>query len=302
MTTQLVTLIGGSGFIGRALAARLLSAGCGVRVVARSARAEDLPDGAEPVQADVRNEAAMADAMAGSDAVVYLPGLVQAARASDYWALHHDAPKHCAERARSAGIRTFVFFSAMGVAPDAPSLADRTKAEGEAAVRAAFPESSIVRPSLVFGPDDHFVRSTARMLRSLPVFPLIGGGRTRFQPLHLDDMTAALAALLTRESVRGRTWELGGTAIYSLRELVVRIRDAGKLRTRLVGLPFPLAMLLASASEMLPNPPLIRDQVRLLRTDKVVGGVSATLHDLGLRPQRFEDHLPELVRAALSEA
>lgn len=302
MTAPQATLLGGSGFIGRALTARLLAEGWRVRVVARSACAANLPEGAAPMQADVGDAAAMAEAMTGSRAVVYLPGLVQAARPADYHALHCAAPKRCAERAQGAGVRAFVFVSALGAARDAPALADRTKAEGEAAVRSAFPASTIVRPSLVYGPNDHFVSGTARMLRSLPVFPLIGGGRTRFQPLHLDAMTDALAALVTEAAPGGRTWELGGDAVYSLRALVGMIRKAAGLRSRLVSLPFPLAMILATALESLPNPPLIRDQVRLLRTDKIVSDRYPTLHELGVDPRAFEDHLPALVRAALEEA
>lgn len=299
MASKHVTLLGGSGFIGRALAARLLAQGAAVRVISRSDDTARLPEGAAHLRADVRDAAAMTEAVAGSDAVVYLPGLVQAARSADYRDLHCKAPEHCAERARAAGARDFMFFSAMGVGQNAPALADRSKAEGEAAVRAAFPESSIVRPSLVYGPDDHFVSATARMLHSLPVFPLIGGGRTRFQPLHLDDMTAALALVLDEAAPRGRTWELGGDALYSLRDLVVLIRDAGGLRTRLVSLPFPLATALASVLERVPNPPLIRDQVRLLRSDKVAGGDHPTLHDLGVHPRSLEEDLPALVTAAL---
>lgn len=299
MSPQRVTLLGGTGFVGRILAARLANHGAGVRAASRQAHMADLPQGVEPFATDVREAEQVKSAVSGAEAVVYLPGIVQARTASEFRSLHVDAPVLCAELARKAGAQRFVFISALGVRRDAAALADRTKAEGEEAVRAAFPDAAIVRPSLVFGVGDHFFTATARMLRALPVYPLIGGGRTRIQPVHVDDLAHALEAIIGHRAAAGRLYEIGGPHIYTLRALVEMTRTAAGTRCWLPEVPYPAAILLASVLELLPTPPLTRDQVRLLKTDKVVGGAHATLRDLGITPRALEDDLPAIVAAAL---
>ncbi|RDD62842.1 complex I NDUFA9 subunit family protein [Ferruginivarius sediminum] len=299
MIPRRVTILGGTGFVGRALAARLTAHGAAVRAASRQAHMADLPAGVEPFTANVRDTEQVRSAVSGAEAVVYLPGLVQARGAHVFRALHVEAPRQCAELYRRAGGRHFVFVSALGVRRDAPAMADRTKAEGEAAVREVLPEAVVVRPSLVFGVGDHFVTATARMLRTLPVYPLIGGGRTRVQPVHVDDLAHALAALIEHSGAGGQIYEIGGPQIFTLRAMVEMIRAAAETRCWLPALPYPASMLLAAALELLPNPPLIRDQVRLLKTDKIVGGEHSTLRDLGISPHRLEDALPEIVAAAL---
>lgn len=297
MTVARATLLGGTGFVGRALAARLTAGGVRVRVAARQAHLAELPAGVEPFATDVREPEQTRRAVAGAAAVVYLPGVVQARAASTFRALHVDAPRRCAEICREAGIPRFVFVSALGVRRDAPSQADRTKAEGEAAVRDAFPDATIVRPSLVFGPDDHFISTTVRMLRSLPVFPLIAGGATRFQPVHVDDLAHALAIVIEHTAAAGRIYEIGGPAIYTLRALVEVIRAASGARCWLPAVPYRMSLMLAAALEVLPDPPLTRDQVRLMSTDKIVSGDCPTLRDLGITPRPLADVLPAIVAA-----
>lgn len=297
MTAGRATLLGGTGFIGRALAARLAADGGHVRAAARQAHLAALPAGVEPFTADVREAEQMRRAIDGAQAVVYLPGIVQARDRRTFQALHVDAPRRCAALCRERGIARFVFVSALGVRRDAPARADRTKAEGEAAVRDALPEATIVRPSLVFGPGDHFISATARMLRALPVFPLIAGGGTRFQPVHVDDLAHGLAAVLAHPAAAGRIYEIGGPAIYTLHALVEMIRRAAGARCWLPAVPARLSLVLAAALEILPNPPLTRDQVRLMRTDKTVGGRHPTLRDLGLAARPLEDALAGIVAA-----
>ena len=181
--------------------------------------------------------------------------------------------------------------SALGASPTSPAISDRTKAEGEQAVREVFPQATIVRPSLVFGEDDHFFSRFAAMIRSSPVLPLIGGGTTRFQPVFVDDMTAGLFELLQRSDTAGKTYEFGGPQVYSFKVLLELLLTALNRQRVLIPIPFALAEMQAGLLELLPNPPLTRDQVRLLKTDKVVSGVEATLGDLGVRPWPLEEFL-----------
>lgn len=291
----LAVLLGGSGFVGRALAARLRADGWAVRVCARTPDRTALPDGVSLRSCDVRVAAQLRPALADADAVVYLPGIVRADGGDSFQALHVTAPKAAAELARAAGARHFVYLSALGVAADSPAAADRTKIAGEAAVRAAFPGAHAVRPSLVTGPGDHFVASTARMLRSLPVYPLPARGRTRVQPLHLDDLAAAIAALLAGPGgdaaalpPDARTWELGGPDTCSLLDLTRAIRDRLGLGTPILPLPSWSALLLARAAALVPGKPLTVEQVRLLGTDKTVTPGARGFADLGVAPRGLD--------------
>ena len=167
----------------------------------------------------------------------------------------------------------------------------RTKAEGEHAVREVFPRATIVRPSLTYGEDDHFFSRFAALIRSSPVLPLIGGGTTKFQPVFVGDMTAGLLELLERSGTAGQTYEFGGPQVYSFKELLQLLLTALNRQRVLLPIPFALAEMQAALLELLPDPPLTRDQVRLLRTDKVVSGAELTLGDLGVQPRPLEQFL-----------
>jgi len=298
MTAANVTLLGGTGFVGRALAARLVEQGFAVRAVARHAAAAVMPEGVEALAGDVQDSGRMQQALDGAGAAVYLPGVVREAGGQTFRALHVDAPRACAAAAREQGATGFVFLSALGVRRDAPAAADRTKAEGEAAVAEAFPGATIVRSSLVFGPGDHFVTGTARLLTRLPAFPLLAGGRTRFQPVDVADLAAGLATMVADRARQGRIYEIGGPETWTLAELVAAIRDAAGAGCRLVPLPSALSLVLAHALAVLPNPPVTPDEVRLLRTDKTVGGAHPGLANLGVdTPRRLAESLPEILRA-----
>jgi uncharacterized protein YbjT (DUF2867 family) len=175
-----------------------------------------------------------------------------------------------------------------------PAISDQTKAEGERVVVAVFPQATIVRPSLVFGEDDHFFTRFATMIRSSPVLPLIGGGTTKFQPVFVDDIAAGLSELLKRSETAGKTYEFGGTRIYSFKVLLELLASALNRQRVLIPISFALAEMQAGLLELLPNPPLTRDQVRLLKTDKVVSGVEPTLRDLGIQPWSLEEFLAVL--------
>ena len=187
-----------------------------------------------------------------------------------------------------------IHMSALGASPTSPAISDRTKAEGEEAVRAAFPLATIVRPSLTYGEDDHFFSRFAAMITSSPVLPLIGGGTTKFQPVFVGDMAAGLLELLRRSDTAGKTYEFGGPQIYSFKVLLELLLTAMNRQRVLIPIPFALAEMQAGLLELFPNPPLTRDQVRLLKTDKVLSGMQPTLGDLGVQSRRLDDFLVPL--------
>jgi NADH dehydrogenase len=194
--------------------------------------------------------------------------------------------------AAAAGVRHLVQVSAIGADASSRAAYARTKAAGEQAVREAFPSAVIVRPSIVFGPEDGFFNLFAALARLSPVLPLIGGGKTRFQPVYVGDVADAVVKCLTDPGCAGKSYELGGPRVYSFKQLLeLMLQEIGRRRL-LLPLPFWAAALEASVLELAPVPLLTRDQVRLLRHDNVVGDDSLTLADLGIRPTALELILP----------
>jgi uncharacterized protein YbjT (DUF2867 family) len=251
----------------------------------------EAPRAPELIQADVLDDIAVDAAIAGTDALVNLVGILTETGTQSYRAIHVEAARRVALAAQRHGVTRLIHISALGSSLTSPAISDRTKAEGEQAVRAVFPQATIVRPSLVFGEDDHFFSRFTAMIRSSPVLPLIGGGMTRFQPIFIHDMTAGLLELLKRPETAGKTYEFGGPQVYSFKVLLELLLTALNRQRVLVPIPFALAEMQAGLLEWLPNPPLTRDQVRLLKTDKVVSGVEWTLGDLGVQPRPLEEFI-----------
>jgi uncharacterized protein YbjT (DUF2867 family) len=243
---------------------------------------------AEIIQADVLDDVGVGAAIAGTDAVVNLVGILTETATQSYRAIHVDGARRVALAAQRHGVTRLIHISALGSSLTSPAISDRTKAEGEQALRAAFPQATIVRPSLVFGEDDHFFSRFTAMIRSSPVLPLIGGGTTKFQPVFVGDMTAGLLELL---ETAGKTYEFGGPQVYTFKLLLELLLTVLNRQRVLIPIPFALAEMQAGLLELLPNPPLTRDQVRLLKTDKVVSGAAPTLGDLGVQPRPLEEFL-----------
>ena len=303
MQDKVVTVFGGSGFIGRYVVERLADLGAVVRVPTRSpAQALFLkPLGAigqivlEPWNPTASGEAERL--LAGSDQAVSLIGVLFEGRKGEFDRLQARLPGEIAEAAARGGLERVVHISAIGARAGSPVAYARTKAEGEAAMRAAFPAATILRPSVVFGPEDGFFNRFARMSQFLPVLPLIGGGRTRFQPVYVGDVAEAVIAGLTRADVAGRTFELGGPAVYTFKELLAYLLQVTGRRRILLNLPFAAARLQASLLELLPAPPLTRGQVDLLRSDNVVAPDAPGLAELGIAPTPLEVIVPQYLRA-----
>jgi uncharacterized protein YbjT (DUF2867 family) len=293
--TGCITVFGGTGFVGRHLVALLQQSGATVRVAVRHPARIEVPtepaNAPEIVQADILDEISIGNAITGADAVFNLVGILTETPRQTYRAIHVEGARRVALAAQRNGVTRLIHVSALGASPMSPAVSDRTKAEGELAVREVFPQATIVRPSLVFGEDDHFFSRFAAMIRSSPILPLIGGGTTRFQPVFVDDMTAGLLELLKRPETAGQTYEFGGPQVYSFKALLELLLTALNRQRVLIPISFALAEMQAGLLELLPNPPLTRDQVRLLKTDKVVSGAEPVLGDLSVQPRPLEEFL-----------
>ncbi|MDZ3836693.1 MAG: complex I NDUFA9 subunit family protein [Rhodospirillales bacterium] len=292
-----VTIFGGTGFIGRRLVARLLEAGATVKLATRDPKSVKVPSATgggsvEPVMASLGDQAAVAAAVAGSTAVVNLVGILYEHGEQTFASVHVEGARRIAAAAKAAGVGRLVHTSALGASASSRSSYARTKAAGEAAVREAFPEASIIRPSIVFGPEDDFFNRFASMAKISPALPLIGGGTTRFQPVYVDDVAAAIVRLLQDDGTAGQTYELGGPDVRSFKELLEMLLRLKKLSRALVPIPFFLAEVQGSFLQMLPTPPLTRGQVELLKTDNVLSGALPGLADLGITPTPLEAVLP----------
>lgn len=290
---DIVTVIGGSGFIGRYVVEKLAETGCRIRVaVRRPERALFLkPLGEigqiEPVAVNIRNRSSLEAAIRGADAVVNLVGILFQAGAQRFAAVQAEGAGAVAEIARAAGVSRLVHISAIGADPASPALYARSKAEGEARIRAAFPAATILRPSIVFGPEDDFLNRFAGMAALSPILPVVGG-RTRFQPIYVGDVAKAVMAALQRPEAAGGLYELGGPHVYAFRDLLKRMLAWIGRRRCIIDLPFPLASLQAAFLQWLPTPPLTLDQVRMLRRDNIVDPAARGLADLDITPTPLE--------------
>lgn len=302
---RLVTVFGGSGFVGRHAVRALAKAGYRIRAACRrpdlAGYLQPMGDVGQiqPVQANVRFPDSVRRAVEGADVVINAVGILASGGRQTFKAVHAEGAQAVAEAARAAGAEQLVHVSAIGAAASSRSSYARTKAAGEAATLAAFPGAVILRPSIVFGPEDQFFNRFATMAQVSPVLPLIGGGRTRFQPVFVGDVAAAIAAAAGGAATPGAVYELGGPEVFTFRELIERTLSYAGRERRLVSLPFWLAKLQALATWPLPNSirPITVDQVRLLQSDNVVSAAAETdgrtLAGLGLTaPQAISAVVP----------
>jgi NADH dehydrogenase len=294
----LVTVFGGSGFLGRHVVRALLKRGWRVRAAVRR------PDLAghlqplgmvgwvQPVQANLRYRWSVDRAVIDADAVVNLVAVPYQRGRQRFDAVHVFGARAVAEVARAAGISNLTHVSVLGADPDSASDYYRSKAEGEAAVFETNPRAVVYRPSLMFGPEDHFFNRFAAMARMMPAFPLIGGGETKLQPAFAGDVATAIADSVEGSVPGGRVFELGGPEIKTFRECLELMLATIERRRLLVPLPFPVARVLATVAQYLPNPLITPDQVRQLQVDNVVSAAAdregRTLKGLGIQPTSLE--------------
>jgi uncharacterized protein YbjT (DUF2867 family) len=280
---QLITVLGGGGFLGRYVVQRLLARGARVRVAQREPRAATFlkPLGGlgqtQFVAVDVRDPASVARAVQGSDAVINLVGAF-----SDMRAVQADGAGHVAAAAKAAGVGALVHVSAIGADPESPSAYGRSKGDGEAAVRAAFADAAILRPSILFGREDHFINRFAAMMRMAPVVPVIAP-KAKFQPVYVGDVADAVVAALGRDAA-GKTFELGGPQVLTMAELLRWVADATGRSPLFVDVPDFVASTLASGFGWAPGAPITKDQWLMLQHDNVVANGAAGLAELGVTP------------------
>ena len=300
----LITIYGGSGFIGRHVVRALAKTGARMRIAVRRPELAGFlqPLGGVgqiiPVQANVRFPDSLLAPAKGADAVINLVGILAPSGKQTFKAVQDEGARHVAEAAQAAGAKVLVHGSAIGADPDSPSVYARTKAAGEAAVKEVFPDAVITRPSVVFGPGDGFFNRFAALARLSPALPLIGGGKTKFQPVFAGDVAKAVMASLTGKAQTGAVYELGGPEILTMKEVMERVLAYTMRKRWLVPLPFPLAKLQGAILQLLPNPPLTLDQVRLLERDNVVSEAAKrdnrTLEGLGItEPVAAEAVVPD---------
>lgn len=290
---KVATVFGGAGFIGRQVVQRLAREDWVVRVVTRD------PLGARGMHtmgrvgqiaglaADVTDEAGVARAVEGAGIVVNCVGILH----GRFDAVQGEGPARIGRLSAAAGVERVVHISAIGADAASASAYARSKAAGEAGLRAAFPKATILRPSIVFGEGDAFFNRFGQMATILPFMPVICG-ETKFQPVHVGDVADAVMAALADPATEGKTYELGGPRAWSFRELLAFILAETRRNRRLVDIPLGVAQFQARISEMLPNPPITRDQLILLQRDNVVSPEALTLVDLGIKPAAVEALVP----------
>lgn len=307
MTGKLAVVFGGSGFIGRNVVRELARRGWRVRAaVRRPHHAQFLrPMGAvgqvQLFQANVRHRPSVARAIEGADAVINLVGILHQEGAQSFTRVQAQGSAAIAEAAAKAGVKTFIHVSAIGADEASDSDYARTKGEAERAVREAIPGAIILRPSVVFGPEDQFFNKFATLMSMAPAFAplplLFGGGAAKFQPVYVDDVADAICAALEKPGLEGMVFELGGPRVYTFRQLLeFTLAETGH-RRMLVSVPFSLAPVIGFFGECVGAvpffaPPVTRDQIKMLKRDNVVSDGAKGIADLGITPRTVESLVP----------
>lgn len=300
---EMITVFGGSGFVGRHVVRALAKAGYRVRVATRRPHlAQDLRvmgvvGQVQLVQANIRVPSSVERAVEGASGVVNLVGVLAESGRQSFSGLHALGAKAIAEAAAAAGIDKLIQVSAIGASAESESKYAQSKAAGEANVLAAVPSATILRPSIIFGTDDGFFNMFGSIARFVPALPLFGGGKSRFQPVFAGDVGSAVVAAYQSDAARGEIFELGGPATYSFKELMEFALQHTARPRFLVPLPFSIGQVIAMFAEMaaiLPFIPsyLTQDQLKQLRNDNVVSEGAKTLEDLGIEGETMEAIVP----------
>jgi len=298
----LVTVFGGSGFLGRHVVRALLKRGWRVRAAVRRPELAGhlqplgMVGWVQPVQANLRYRWSVDRAVESADAVVNLVAILSESGRQTFEAVQSFGARAVAEAARGAGLKNIVHVSAIGADAESPSAYARAKAGGEAAVRETLPDSVIFRPSIMFGPEDRFFNLFAGIARVTPVLPLFGGGHTRFQPVFVGDVAHAIADAVEGKAQAGMTYELGGPEVKTFRECMETVLAVTERKRLLMPVPWALASAAAAVLQVLPKPLLTMDQVKQLKIDNVVSDEAflegRTIRAFGIEPDSLAAVLP----------
>jgi NADH dehydrogenase len=300
MSMRVVTVFGGTGFLGRRVVRHLRNYGFSVRIASRHPdRSRRLFGSGDPelraVGTDIHDERTVVDALADAYGAVNAVSLYVEHGRETFHSVHVEAAKRVAILARRAGVERLVHVSGIGADAGSPSLYIRKRGEGELAVQAAFKDATLVRPAVMFGPDDAFLTTILELLRRLPIYPMFGRGLTRLQPAYVEDVAGAIVSALRGAQTRAITFECGGPRIYSYEEFLrIVAREAGLERT-LVPIPFAAWHALAWIAEVLPTPPITRNQVELMEVDTVCSAGMPGFEELAISPSAVEDILKQML-------
>ena len=303
--SKLVTIYGGSGFVGRYIARRMAKAGWRVRVAVRRpnealfVKPYGVVGQVEPVLCNIRDDASVHAAMLGADAVVNCVGILAESGKNTFEAVQSEGAERVARLAAQEGIDTLVHISAIGASEDSESEYQRAKADGEAGILEHMPNAVILRPSIVFGPEDEFFNRFASMTRLGPILPVVGA-ETKFQPVYVDDVAKAACMAIEGSAVPG-IYELGGPDVNSFRELMTQMLSVIRRRRLVLNIPFFAASIMggffdlvqAISFGLIPNKMVTKDQVLNLKSDNVVSSAAKTFEDLGITPVSLEAVLPD---------
>jgi uncharacterized protein YbjT (DUF2867 family) len=303
MSARVVTVFGGTGFLGRRVVRHLREHELAVRIASRHPdRSRELFGRDDPhvqsVDADIHDRQAVADAVAGAYGVVNAVSLYVEHARETFHSVHVEAAQRVAAEAQRAGVERLVHLSGIGADPTSASRYIRKRGEGDLAVRAAFVDALVIRPAVMFGPDDAFLTTVLALLRRLPVYPMFGSGRTRLQPADVEDIAKAVARALLRIDMRAVTFECGGPRVYTYEQLLRTVAHEAGIRPILMPFPFAGWHALAWIAEMLPNPQLTRNQVELMQIDTVVSPELPGFRELGIAPHSLEDALRQMLQTA----
>ena len=290
-----VTVFGGTGFLGRRVVHHLRQTGATVRIASRHPGQAD-GDNVKQIAADTRDEHSVEAAIAGVDGVVNAISLYVEHGRETFHSVHVEAATRIMSVARRVGAKRLVHISGIGADAASPSPYIRSRGEGEAAVQAAFPGAVIVRPAVMFARDDGFLTTILRLLRVLPAYPIFGDGRTRLQPVYADDVAAAITQVLRQSKRPYPIYELAGPRVYSYEELVRTIARTAGLRPLLMRTPFAFWGPVAGLAEILPRPPLTRNQVELMQIDTAASDKLPGFRELGISPRSLEDELEAMLK------
>lgn len=299
---QLITIFGGSGFVGRHLVQKLAAQGYRIRIAVRR---PDLAGHLQPlggvgqimpVQANVRYPDSLASACRGADIVINLTGILHESGAQSFEAVHELGAEAVAKAAAESGAKKFIHMSALGADKNSKSAYARSKAAGETRVKSAFPGAIVIKPSIIFGPEDRFFNKFADMARFSMVLPLIGGGKTKFQPVFVGDVAEAFSVVINTDRFSGKVFELGGPEIFSFKELLQFILKTTGRKRILLPVPWFIAKPMGSVLGFLPYTLLTRDQVILLQSDNLTSKEAEkdgrTLDGLGINPETIAAQVP----------
>jgi NADH dehydrogenase len=295
MTERIVTVFGGTGFLGRRIVHRLSEQGFVIRIASRRGQKAGEGTAQASIRADINEEASIAAAVAGAYAVVNAVSLYREHGSETFDAVHVKAAERLAREANQARVERFVHVSGIGADAQSKSSYIRSRGAGELAVQNAFPKALMVRPAVMFGADDAFLTTLVTLLRRLPVYPMFGHGTTRLQPAHVEDVAEAIVRALQPNTPQQAAYELGGPHVYIYQDLVKMIADRLHKRRILFPMPFPVWHALATIAEIVPGAPLSRSQVELMETDTVVAVGMPGFDALGINPKPLDPVLEEII-------